>query len=878
MGNEKKIFYTKQNSIELDAILEAETQKNNSETGNQLFTADTVQIDLRKYTRLDLSELNKLVETVRENKCIGDLQLNNELILNLNESYIMRKLNKEIKLNNTQYERYPSDFTHALMCNHVCEENLKKGQQVKFNEEKWSIHEIYEFTNGNRNILERQKDYLLNAVLYFSKSRRQMVLAYSPNEAKLKSLFEDKSHFQLNINGILLNKIVPELSLCYEITQIVSRLAQENNCYLSFTGYSTGAWLAEHSNFYSSFYFSNKKTKAVLFESPGIFKNDYNSNIFSQDTNFKLEDLLVVNYLLAPNLFNSSNKHCGKCYRIYLDEKSQNIESIKFLKKIPNIGKRIYEKIKSSRFFLEGFLSMFNHDSLKKIIELFDYNTGKPKQFEKVNKWPIIKVNLSKKYDQNVEKLIKKPIKELISLIPIAQPLNRITDILENCVCKPLDILINESMPGIHLLLNVSIEMLEQNIDLTVFECKEFYCKNSKKEKEEKAINDFSMIFESMYHTEDVNLYREVLDIDCNSKNVDWCLDCLKRSTIPKTNLVSTLIYEQLNELKSDYIVKKDSTTDDKEIKVIESTQTIHKIRERFIRLTLINSDIRDLLYEASKLTIQTNEPRYECEITTFLPCSDKLDNNFIGRKEILRQMHKSLLKGKSVLLKAFAGSGKSRLAKEFGKQIKHDMKVRWFDAEKRNVLETSYKNLARIVLDEKLFNELNNQCLIKMISHMNNKFKNQETKMLFIFDNVEVFENISDIIHNIPSDKVKFLITSRNNLIENDLREFGVDVFELKSFNEEEAFDYIDQNMTNRTLSKPEKEKLVRILANDNEILPIKLYFAVKYCDENHVENLDNLINNENYIHQASLEEYLFEEVKNKSKTATIHLSTWVI
>ena len=66
---------------------------------------------------------------------------------------------------------------------------------------------------------------------------------------------------------------------------------------------------------------SIKKNKAVLFESPGVCKNEeelVKTGIISHERTFSLKDLNVVNYLTAPCFANSCNQHVGKVYRLFI--------------------------------------------------------------------------------------------------------------------------------------------------------------------------------------------------------------------------------------------------------------------------------------------------------------------------------------------------------------------------------------------------------------------------------------------------------------------------------------------------------------------------------------------------------------------------------
>jgi hypothetical protein len=161
-------------------------------------------------------------------------------------------------------------------------DHLKPGDPVKLNNQdkfnkanEWTIYDVYDVSTG---LIGEGKtlDGNLNRVqiclgiLYVNESRKQLVLAHKSIEADWKSVFSSVSGLSNTLDGILQNKIVPQLYACYEMTRIANEIAKEQKCFLSFTGFASGAWLAEHSVYYSHLDFKNTMTKGVLFESPGM--------------------------------------------------------------------------------------------------------------------------------------------------------------------------------------------------------------------------------------------------------------------------------------------------------------------------------------------------------------------------------------------------------------------------------------------------------------------------------------------------------------------------------------------------------------------------------------------------------------------------------
>ena len=696
-------------------------------------------------------------------------------------------------------------------------------------------------------------------------------------DADFASVFNKNGQLANNFEGVFMNKVVPQLAICYEVTKKANELAKEKNYYLSFTGYSNGAWLAEYSNLYSYCEFDNKKTKAVLFESPGILKREeeiQSANIYSKETRINLDDLNVVNYLLAPNLANSCNRHVGKVFRLFIDEDKKVNEVLESLKKVPLIGKEIVEKLKSSRFFLEGLNSMFNHRNLLQILETFDQITGEPKEFEKVLKWPIVNLSISKDYQDNFKKLIENPIKKGIDLIPVPSFIKKPVELISNfLVPKLINNLAEKTIPGLHILINITIELLSGNIDMQNFESKDFYKKRKDNNKNNKDNNaeaelknkEFELKFVKSYDTKEANLQEEELDINVSNKNIDWCLDCLKSYDLNSNNL-SKIVYFHINELKLEYEIETVAKHDIKETKIIKTKKiTIENLKERLIRLIHLNPNIRDLISEAAKLKIEDlTEICHEFE--------NDSETTFIGRDDEIKKIEEILANKNSVIISAFAGTGKTRLAKQLGHlyQSKNEVVVRWFNCEKLDTFEEEFKRFAKLLLKTEFIGD----DLSLVIQKVNIKMKSHKKKFLFIFDNVEQYKEINkkkglypqNVLLNMPKNKYLVIITSRISSLTNEF-----ETVTIKPFKMIDAKNYLmknsKENITDLELQNLFKFFNINNSKENDEILPIKLFLVVKNI--NGCLNLNKLLQNKEIVEQKSLEEYLFEGLNKESEDA---------
>ena len=203
-------------------------------------------------------------------------------------------------------------------------------------------------------------------------------------------------------------------------------IARDKCYFLSFTGFSNGAWLAEHSLYYAHQDFKYKKSKAVLFDSPGMCKTEKEleeTGIISAEKKFTLKDMDVVNYLTAPCFTNSCNKHVGAVYRLFINQEKFNklnyfTKIIDRIKEVPALGwlvKKLEEEFRNYEFFLIGLANMFIHGNMELIVEAFDKETGKPFYCEKVVKWPVVQLSFDNSFGKDLSDNIQENIQELTS-------------------------------------------------------------------------------------------------------------------------------------------------------------------------------------------------------------------------------------------------------------------------------------------------------------------------------------------------------------------------------------------------------------------------------------------------------------------------------
>jgi hypothetical protein len=829
---------------------------------------------------LDKVELEKLYKQLRLDLTVGDIIWHHDQLSSASENPSAMKLIQDIEAhlfeNNKNFTRFPSDYIHGLMSrdvyrNHVFnpDDETKLSDVEELKTTGWRLLKV--FNEPSEDTLIYKKGEIYSGVIYWNESRRQMVLAHRGIDAKFTSYFKEDGTLCTNIEGIIVGKIVPQLAICYDITDQANEQASEKGCYLSFTGYANGAWLAEYSNYFSNLYLNNQNTRGVLFESPGIFRDEHevDSNIVKRGNKFDLCNLNIVNYLTEPCFSNSLNKHVGQAYRlfIYSDEEEEKLKKslLNNLKKIPLVG----EKLKKCKFLLNGLLSMFYHGRLTRIIEKFDSKTGNLKSSERedseeILNWPLVKFSLDKKYKGNLKKLSKKPLEKLIKIIPIPSFIKKPAGFIVNeALAWTTDFILEKSIPGLHLIANILIELCSGNIDVTHFENPSFYLRISElrkiksesskgpenknvKEKSKAKVEstEFTLKIKGEYVTIERYEKKQRLLISNSTQNIDWCLDKLESVALDKNNL-SKIVYKSLDDLKGLFSTEISlEGNDDKQCKFIivkesKNEVTIDILKERMIKLLKINPNIRKEL----KFQMPTSSLVH---ITHFL--NERIP--FIGREEIIKKIKEKFeqITTRILVLQAFGGMGKSCLANEYGHIIKDEDRgyvVRWLVADKKDNFKASIHQIARLfnipTVEKQDFNEL--------LDFLMGKIKDSPINFLFILDNVENIETIQSFVSQIEvlkKNKIQLLITTRQgNLIE---QLSNACLIQVNSFGQVETELYFEKFLKAGILNKPQKTKLTNLVKLENrngesEILPLKIKLTVNYINKNLLKNKMEII-----------------------------------
>ena len=121
---------------------------------------------------------------------------------------------------------------------------------------------------------------------------------------------------------------------------------------------------------------------------------------------------------------------------------------------------------------------MFNHRMVKNFLKEFDESTGKPKYLERVKKWPQIKLNLNQDYENNLKNLLGEGVEKLTDLIPLPGFIQKpAAFLIEFAITNITNLLTRNIMPGIHLVINIILEIVNGNIKFEEFDNDLFHMK-----------------------------------------------------------------------------------------------------------------------------------------------------------------------------------------------------------------------------------------------------------------------------------------------------------------------------------------------------------------------------------------------------------------
>ena len=538
-------------------------------------------------TICDKNELREIHKRLQKSRIPGEIKWH----LNQKHCEIVDAIEKVLDENNKKYFRYPNDYTHCRLSLDVYRDSIKVGDKLD-GLTHWKVLLIFEY-----------KECHIFSVLYINEKRGQLVLAHRGYRLeKYQDFFNKKQTDALSVflNETIFKTMHVQQYRCYETARKANEIAKERHFFLSFTGYSNGARLAEYCNFFSFQFLENKNTKAVLFDSPG---NIYNLNKINDDDNvcnkFNPSDLNQVNYLTAPCFLNSIDHHVGPIYRIFVD--------VDFAaEKVSGFKGDFVKKLINSKFVFNGIVALFDYKVLKEIVKKFDRSNGKPFYYEEIKHWPRIHLETFEgKISHTVTELLKPKIELILSHCPVPDFANAWAQHLLSFFVRLTSWSLNKWVPPFTLLCNVSVRLMKGDIDVSHFEETSFYMrlreiKNLQQNEANADYNGYSMKIVKRYEPICDMTKKEVWELFPLIGNIDWCLIRLKTANLSKKSHLIMNIYNDLIE-RYEIISKSDGKNLDKFLKV--KKPYYETIIEKMARLNQLCPDI-DAFFDSDQQVI----------------------------------------------------------------------------------------------------------------------------------------------------------------------------------------------------------------------------------------------------------------------------------
>lgn len=801
-------------------------------------------LDLSK-TTLTKDDLEKLQDYVNNSSTIGYIKWGN--IYSGTNKYQSAIENKLIE-NNKNFQRYPTDFTHALLSAHIYE-NSQAGQEVRlvtklgYNHshhlKDWKVEAVYQPRESN--------DYY--SALYVNSKCHQAVLAHRGLNIIGSITLQHSSLYEF-LSSTLNQNIGKHQIAAYVCTAIaierVKKLSEEQNTkyYLSTTGHGFGGWLAELGVHFGWRHFGYPEIKAVTFDSPGIGTHvkNYKPNVRNKNTEINTDLYDIVSYLSAPNVMNACNTHIGEKYRLDISE--SNSEEIK--ETLPKKFLTFISKQIIGEWYLQSLMQISNK-TLSSMIEVFDPSTGKPypDKYIQILNWP----HITHKSNPDTIPIILKEI--CLDNIPFIQLLpNSWKESSARLVKK----LVPSSTYGIMVCTIASF--VSGNTSMAqLWDAHRHF--NAQKERDDqyklvpsqKTKQEYELLYKGCYETKKVNSRYDKL-LTSTYSGPDFYLKKLAKYQEEKIKQLDNISQTQLMLLKNMYTTI--NQRDGMYIAIKEDSPiTIEQLKEQIVRLVEVNPVVKELLEKnitpfAGTLSFQPQERIADNIIVT--------NTNFIVRPKVIEQITEALNFNHIIAISACAGSGKTNMALQYAEFMKdYGIVVRWMNA---STIDKDYLELALELKNKNLKETLDNEqdrvntykrntCNewkeeIDLINFVNHTITTIGQEILIIFDDLDDYAKAEKYLVNLPQNLVKVIITTRNNnLLQNDSQHIT-----LEPFTGQQAVEYIANAKLRQQPNKDNIFELVKVLSSKNgEVLPYKLEQAITYLRTNTACTMQNYI-----------------------------------
>lgn len=794
--------------------------------------------DLRIYTvdlshiTLDAEQLRELHQALKNNIEIGYVKFGNIKDANAITKDIVDAIHLKCNQNN-DLDYYPSDYEYAILSSNAykddTEKEKKKTNHLQEKAPKWTIHKEY---------YDKKSKYY--GTLYIHKETHQIVLAHRGTTPE--GLLSSQSSGSADLQSVLIGHIVEHQACAYAATKDAIEIAKKQNCHISVTGHSLGAWLAELSIYHAYFDFKHRDIKCVNFDSPGSYNmfKIFRPNLGNEKSQIEKEDIYnlpITTYLSFPNIVNTCSKKIGKIYALNTqfppiqDILSKLIDSLS--PKISHTDSGAAVLIGLNLIQLTDTMKALNTGSshmLDCIIEQFDPNTGKAEHFIEMEDWPVLK------YKDINEDTIQNNLSELMEtglsqFIP-----SFVSKVIGTTIIKPIMAKVQFTPFNI---INVLCDWYKGNIEM-----KQLFS----------LMNNHTIIHEGVYAIEQFNnnpekqfsLHYEshwrALE-ENQQQYIRHTRKILYRLERVKTDSLDNHIIDQVENLRKKYEIKQDLIRDKYIFK--SNDMSLTEVKRRAIRLYKVIPELKNLLEHYK--TEQRNDLVFIPDFRNSRLPFDEL----ITRAEYFQKISNILKTHKLAIISGPEGSGKSTLAQEYGYHfLEEGGLVRFFSITDQpgNDDESSFIKLCRVFAKEL---SVDHEDIKQVFKEVYNKLQASDKRILLIIDNKENYESsqwYGNQLLSLPN--IQIIITTTNGQMYRQDHHIKINFY-----TQEEAEEYVMKNL------KVEEGKAKLLIGNEKEgykvgLQPHRLSIAV------------SIIQNE--LNEITLEEYVrekqYEDLINKA------------
>ena len=208
----------------------------------------------------------------------------------------------------------------------------------------------------------------------------------------------------------------------------------------------------------------------------------------------------------------------------------------------------------------------------------------------------------------------------------------------------------------------------------------------------------------------------------------------------------------------------------------------------------------------------------------------ERLGDEFVNQG-VFERIDTALNNGKKAVISAFAGTGKSTNANEYGHYLKDSGKiVRWLSSDSDTKVKIDYDQIAL-----ELGVKVDGVDKSKIIDQVNRKLTDNKNDLTFIFDNVQDYNDIREYVVNLPQ-QIKLILTTRAGKLDKGRKDSikNYETIELKDFDHDQAKQLLKINKDTSLL-----DELVEVLGK----LPLKLNQAATYLREYNVTEVRDYI-----------------------------------